>query len=130
VFRSTQPLELIKQHPGLAVVLEAISETGASDAERKTLTTIILVRASEAARRLLEGMMTTMEWKSDFIESYVDQGRVLDRREVVLKILNARDLHPTEEQRARVAASTDLGQLELWFERSLTAATATDVFND
>ena len=82
-------------------VLEAIRDTGASDAERKTLTTIILVRASEAARRLLEGMMTTMEWKSDFIESYVDQGRVLDRREVVLKILDARDLHPTEEQRAR-----------------------------
>ena len=111
-------------------VLEAISETGASDAERKTLTTIILVRASEAARRLLEGMMTTMEWKSDFIESYVDQGRVLDRREVVLKVLDARDLRPTEEQRARVAASTDLAQLELWFDRSLTAATATDVFND
>jgi hypothetical protein len=111
-------------------VLEAISETGASDAERKTLTTIILVRASEAARRLLEGMMTAMEWKSDFIESYVDQGRVLDRREVVLKILDTRGLRPTEEQRARVAASTDLAQLELWFDRSLTAASAADVFND
>jgi hypothetical protein len=41
-------------------VLEAIRDTGASDAERKTLTTIILVRASENARRLLEGLMSTM----------------------------------------------------------------------
>ena len=48
----------------------------------------------------------------------------------MLKILDARDLHPAEEQRARVAASTDLGQLEPWFDRSLTVATATDVFND
>jgi hypothetical protein len=111
-------------------VLEAIRHTGASDAERKTLTTIILVRASEAARRLLEGMMTAVEWKSDFIESYVDQGRAQARREDVLKVLDTRGLLPTEDQRARVVASTDLAQLELWFERSLTAATAADVFND
>jgi hypothetical protein len=32
--------------------------------------------ASDAARRRLETMMTTMEWKSDFIESYVQQGEV------------------------------------------------------
>jgi hypothetical protein len=74
-------------------------------------------------------MMTTMEWKSDFIESYVDQGRALARRESVLKVLDTRDLRPTQEQRARVAASSDLAQLEQWFERSLTAATAADVFN-
>jgi len=48
-----------------ARVLAAIRDTRASYAERKTLTTIILVRASEAARRLLEEMMQTMEWKSD-----------------------------------------------------------------
>jgi len=111
-------------------VLDAISETGASDAGRKTLTTIILVRVSEAARRLLEGMMTAMEWKSGFIESYVDQGRVLATRGGVLKVLHAPHLRPTEEQRARIEASTDLAELDLWFERSPTAATAADVFND
>jgi hypothetical protein len=36
----------------------------------------------------------------------------------------------TREQRARVGASTDLAQLDLWFERSLTAATAAGVFSD
>ena len=109
-------------------VLGAIRDSGASDAERKILTTIILVRASEGARRLLEDMMMTMEWKSDFIESYVDQGRILARREDVLKVLDARRLHSTEAQRASVEASTDLAQLDLWFERSLTAVTAADVF--
>lgn len=119
-------------------VLEAIRDTGASDAERKTLTTIILVRASENARRLLEGLMSTMEWKSDFIDSFVEQGleqgrelgHVQTKREDVLKVLDLRRLGPSEEQRARVDSSTDLVQLDLWFERSLTARTAAEVFSD
>ena len=119
-------------------VLQAIRDTGASDAERKTLTTIILVRASETARRLLEGLMSTMEWKSDFVESFVEQGleqgrelgHVQTKREDVLKVLDLRRLAPSEEQRARVDASTDLVQLDLWFERSLTAKTAAEVFSD
>lgn len=111
-------------------VLQAILDTGASDAERKTLTTVILVRASEDARRLLEGLMSTMEWKSDFVESFVEQGHVQTKREDVLKVLDVRGLQPTEEQRARVDASTDLAQLDQWLERSLTATTAAEVFTD
>src|SRR6185437_6179409 len=101
---------------------------------RETLATIILVRASAAARRLLEGMMTTMEWKSDFIESYVErgleQGIVVTKRQDVLKVLDVRGLRPTDTQRAQIEASTDLAQLDLWFERALTAATAADVFKE
>jgi hypothetical protein len=115
-------------------VLTAIRDTGASHAERETLATIILVRASAAARRLLEGMMTTMEWKSDFIESYVErgleQGIVVTKRQDVLKVLDVRGLRPTDTQRAQIEASTDLAQLDLWFERALTAATAADVFKE
>jgi hypothetical protein len=33
--------------------------------------TIMLTLASDAARRRPEAMMTTMEWKSDFIEDFV-----------------------------------------------------------
>jgi hypothetical protein len=127
------------ENPAVArQVLTAIRDTGASYAERETLTTIILVRASEAARRLLEGMMKTMEWKSDFIESFkqegleqgLEQGRVATKRHDVLKVLDVRGLRPTDAQRAQVEASTDLAHLDLWFERALTAATAADVFTD
>ena len=86
--------------------------------------------------------MSTMEWKSDFIESFVEQGleqgreqgrelgHVQTKREDVLKVLDLRHLAPSEEQRARVGSSTDLVQLDLWFERSLTAKTAAEVFGD
>jgi hypothetical protein len=106
----------------------------ALDLENPAVARRVLVGASEAARRLLEGMMQTMEWKSDFIESYeergVKQGTVATKRKDVLKVLDVRGLRPTEAQRTQVEASNDLSQLDLWFERSLTAATAADVFKD
>jgi hypothetical protein len=69
-----------------------------------------------------------MEWKSDFIESFVDQGHVEAKREDVLKVLDLRGLRPTEEQRAQVALSSDLAQLDQWFARSLNATSADEVF--
>jgi hypothetical protein len=78
--------------------------------------------------------MNMTEWKSDFIENFVEQGlekgRVQGKREDLLKVLDLRDLRPTEEQRTRVDSSTGLAQLAPWFERSLTAATAAEVFTD
>jgi predicted transposase YdaD len=86
--------------------------------------------------------MSMTEWKSDFIESFVEKGReqgleqgvekgrVQVKREDVLKVLDLRDLRPSVEQCARVDSTTDLAQLTLWFERSLTAATADEVFAD
>jgi hypothetical protein len=127
-------------------VLAAIRDTGASDADRKKLAAIILKRASDAARQILEDLMSTIEWKDDFIEGFVNEGlaqgmaqgrekgmvegavsvKVAD----ILKVLGARDLHPTKKQLAQVSACTDLGTLDRWFDRSLTAATAAEVFED
>jgi hypothetical protein len=115
-------------------VLAAIAETGASYADRKNLTTIILKRASTAARQILEDLMSTIEWKDDFIEGYVEQGRaegaIGAKIADVMKVLGVRDLHPTKKQLARMAACTDLATLNRWFDRSLTAANAAEVFAD
>jgi len=115
-------------------VLEAIRDTGASDADRRKLTTIILKRASDAARLILEDLMTAIEWKDDFVEGFVNEGlaRGLVQAKVtdLMKVLAVRDLHPTKKQLARVAECTDLATLDRWFDRSLTAASAAEVFAD
>jgi hypothetical protein len=88
--------------------------------------------------------MATTEWKSDFVESFVnvgiekglEQGRELGivegtiraKAEDILKILDARHLKPTKDQRGQVNAATDLAQLDRWFDRALTAANAAEVF--
>jgi hypothetical protein len=123
-------------------VLAAIRDTGGSHAERKRLTAIILKRASDAAREILEALMQTDEWKDDFIESYVkigveqgiekgdEQGAARTKAQDVLKVIDARKLKPTKDQRAMVSADAGLGKLDLWFDRALTAATAADIFKD
>jgi hypothetical protein len=84
--------------------------------------------ASDAARRRLETMMTTMEWKSDFIDGYVHQGEVKAKAEDVLKIIDVRAIDATAEQREQVSSCTDIAQLDEWFDRALTAETAADIF--
>ena len=48
----------------------------------------------------------------------------------VLKLLDARQLAPTTEQRQQVTSCTDAVQLDLWFDRAITAGTAAEVFAD
>jgi hypothetical protein len=86
--------------------------------------------------------MKTDEWKDDFIESYVkigveqgreqglEQGEANTKAQDLLKVIDAHHLKPTKEQRAMVTADAGLDKLNRWFDRSLTAATAADVFND
>jgi hypothetical protein len=52
------------------------------------------------------------------------------KAEDVLKLLDARHLAPSQEQRQRVTSCTDQAQLDLWFDRAITAGTAAEVFAD
>ncbi|MGH3295272.1 MAG: hypothetical protein ACRDP7_26100 [Trebonia sp.] len=92
----------------------------------------------------------TIEWKDDFVEGFVNQGRAEGRQEgreegrelgitegaisakigALMKVLGSRQLRPTKKQLGQVAQCTDLAKLDRWFERSLTAETAAEVFND
>ena len=105
------PLELIRQCPDVAVDL---------------------VRAMTVLE--LKAMMKSDEWKDDFIESYVkigiEEGAAEKGAADVLKVLDARGLKPTEQQRAMVTADAGLAKLDLWFSRALTVATADEVFKE
>jgi len=118
----------LEEDQGARAFLTAVRESGASAADRKRLSTIMLNLASDAARRRLETMMTTMEWKSDFIEGFVQQGEVKAKSEAVLKIIDSRAIKVTAEQREQVASCTDIAQLDQWFDSALTAETAADIF--
>lgn len=89
--------------------------------------------------------MSTAEWKDDFIESYVqigveqgreqglerglEQGAANAKAQDVLKVMDARGLGATPEQLAKVVATVGIAQLDVWFDRALTADTAADVFD-
>jgi hypothetical protein len=120
--------------PGARQVLDALAGPGVSDADRLRMTTIILRLASDAARQILEAMMTTSEYEKTFIERIHDEGiaegAAKGKAEAVLRLLDARGLAPSQEQRQRVTSSTDPAQLDLWFDRAITARTAAEVFTN
>ena len=142
----------LEEDQGARAFLTAVRESGASVADRKRLSTIMLNLASDAARRRLETMMTTMEWKSDFIEGFVQeglqkgmqqglqkgmqqglqqglqQGEVKAKSEDVLKVIDSRAIKLTAEQREQVTSCTDIARLDEWFDSALTADTAADIF--
>ncbi len=124
----------LETEPGARRVLDAIASPEVSEADRLRMTAIILTLASDAARHLLEAMMTTSEYEKTFVEKIHDQGiaegEAKGKAEAVLKLLDARHLAPSTEQRQQVASCTDAAQLDLWFDRAITAGTAAEVFAD
>jgi flagellar biosynthesis/type III secretory pathway protein FliH len=108
--------------------------------------------ASEAARQILEALMSTSPFKSDFIEGFVQEGlaeglaqglerglargmtqglargRAEAKAEDIIKILNSRGLPPDDQQREQLSACADLDLLDRWFDRALVATSVDDVF--
>jgi hypothetical protein len=60
----------------------------------------------------------------------IAEGQAKGKAEAVLKLLDARHLAPSLEQRQQVASCTDTLQLDRWFDRAITARAAAEVFAD
>jgi hypothetical protein len=56
------------------------------------------------------------------------QGLAQAKAEAIIKILNSRGLRLDDRNRGRLAACTDLDQLDRWFDLALTAASVDEVF--
>jgi hypothetical protein len=123
---------------GARMVLDAMASAGVSDADRRRMITIMLRLSDDAARQSLEAMMKTREYEKTFIERIHDEGiaegeakgKAEGKAEAVLRLLDARGLAPSPEQRQRVSSTTDPAQLDRWFDRAIAASTAAEVFTD
>ena len=110
-------------------VIAAVEATGASRHDRSKLSKFILgIAPTAASRRQLEDKMKSFTHRDEFVDGFIEQGEARAKAQDILKVLNFRGLKPTDEQREQVTASTDLAQLDLWFDRALTATSADEVF--
>jgi hypothetical protein len=126
--------------PGAHQVLDALASAEVNESDRLRMTAIILRLAGATARQKLEAMMKTSEYEKTFVELIHDQGiaegkaagiaegKAEGKAEDVLKLLDARHLAPSEKQRQQVTSCTDAAQLDLWFDRAITASSAVEVF--
>ncbi|MEV3857883.1 hypothetical protein AB0J38_26590 [Streptomyces sp. NPDC050095] len=67
-------------------------------------------------------------YNSDMSEEIRDEGRAQGEAKAVLRILEKRGVHVTEEARARITSCTDLDVLDLWLDRSVTATEVAELF--
>jgi len=74
------------------------------------------------------------EYQSDFARRYVAQGRAEGEAaglaRALLAVLTARGLDVSEDVRTRIAACADLGRLDAWLARAVTAASAAEVVGE
>ncbi|WP_052863931.1 hypothetical protein [Streptomyces niger] len=63
-------------------------------------------------------------------EGFREQGRREARAEVLLRVLEVRDIPLTDDERERIASCQDSERLDLWFGRALIATTTNEVFGE
>jgi hypothetical protein len=122
----------LESEAGARQFLDALASPDVSEADRLRMTAIIMSLPSDAARHLLEAMMATTDYQKTILDRVHDQGiaegKAEGKAEAVLRLLDARHLDPSQEQRDRVTSCTNAAQLDLWFDRAITAGTAAEVF--
>ena len=129
----------MKTEEGRHQVLSAIVATGAAGANHRYLRKLMLeVAPNAASRQRMEEIMSTT-FKRDFIDDLEDEaeargeargqarGEARGKAEDILRLMEARGLKPTEVQRKQVTDCADLTQLNLWFDRAITATTTDEV---
>ncbi len=122
--------------PDQKLVFEALLATlDALDHEHaKLYADTVLTVLPTAARDFLEALMTTTAhpYQSDFARRYFDQGEAAGEArgeaKAVLAFLDARGIEVPDDVRERIAACTDLSQLDTWVRRAATARAADDLF--
>lgn len=67
-------------------------------------------------------------WRHPLAEQVREEGRIQDRQEMTLRILEWRGIEVPDSVRERVSACTDLDQLEAWAQRAVHAADAAELF--
>ncbi|MEU6505380.1 hypothetical protein [Streptomyces sp. NPDC046942] len=69
-------------------------------------------------------------FKSSLAEELRDEGRAKAKVEAVLRLLDRRGVEIPDEARERVTSCDDLDLLNAWFDRAITATSASEVFTE
>ncbi|MGH3189851.1 MAG: hypothetical protein ACRDPY_24135 [Streptosporangiaceae bacterium] len=111
------------------MVLQAIARLDAG--RREIYTRLIRATASAAVRRALEELMATV-FHDDFIDGLLAQGEERGRAQgeaaMLMRVLAARGFTVPDDIRQRIQSCTDLGQIEAWGERAVTANSLDEIF--
>ena len=84
--------------------------------------------AKEKWRELMSNVITHFPGHGTLFEERYLEGKTEDRASLILRVLEKHGIDVPDDIRERITSCTDLDTLTLWFDRSLTASTAEDLF--
>ncbi|WP_262059348.1 hypothetical protein [Streptomyces sp. STR69] len=84
--------------------------------------------AKEKWRELMSSVITHFPGHGTLFEEKYLEGKTEDRASLILRVLEKHGIDVPEDIRERITSCSDLDTLTLWFDRSLTASTAEDLF--
>jgi hypothetical protein len=89
-------------------------------------------RLDQAALAALEKLMQLNpdNLATEFSRKHVTSGLVLGKREAVRRVLEARNLTPTQTIRERIDGTTDLDLLDEWLTKAATIGSLDELFED
>ncbi|MFC9845627.1 hypothetical protein ACFWFF_18840 [Streptomyces sp. NPDC060223] len=111
----------------LAVALETIDPASAALLVELVKSGLVDSQAREIWRDLMAPV--NYFFKNPVAEKVRDEGRIEDRIEMIVKILELRGLQVPDSVRLRVQACSDLDQLKVWSERAVQVADPADLFS-
>src|SRR5581483_9959740 len=78
------------------------------------------------AKQMWRDLMTAIQyfWRHPLAEQVREEGRIQDRQEMTLRILEWRGIPVPDSVRERVMHCSDLDQLEVWAQRAVHASQA------
>ncbi|GGR79182.1 hypothetical protein [Streptomyces eurythermus] len=69
-------------------------------------------------------------WRHPLAEQVREEGRIQERQEMTLRVLEWRGIPVSDAVREQVLACTDFDQLEVWGQRAVHATNAAELFAD
>lgn len=85
-------------------------------------------QARDVWRKVLMTLMAENPEPLTLFEELRREAELKDRAVMILRVLEKRGIPVPEDTRERITSCTDLDTLTLWFDRSLTATTAEELF--
>ncbi len=86
---------------------------------------LVMAALGDAARTALEDLMQKgYEYQSEFARRHQAEGEA----RALLTVLESRGLSVTDAQRARIAATTDLAELERWLRKAVRMSAVDALF--
>ncbi|NUT31396.1 MAG: hypothetical protein HOV84_36670 [Streptomyces sp.] len=85
-------------------------------------------QARDVWRKVLMTLMAENPERLTLFEELRREAELKDRAVMILRVLEKRGIPVPEDTRERIKSCTDLDTLTLWFDRSLTATTAEELF--